>query len=354
MAYSLTTTGTVATVTLEDLGGLSFTHPTTVNLETKADVGSIAQSLANGDLAAAVTAGSITVTGGLDAVTDLVNAVDARVDTVAGDVNTLNETVGSLDQEFVSLSQEVSSNTGGLSTLRTLRLFPDQFDIKTAQWVYSSSANANKCAEFINATGPNGWEVSRTGGGNAPSYTTATVDGQTFQTPYLSMSTPTGYSYLICPIISPNNANGFIIYEAVLAFLTNFTDTANNSIYMGITTNSNVPVGEALTGYSLFLRRNPTVNSGNWQVVKVINGVTTVLLNSAVGFTQNSWLKLKVIMDRGANKAYFYIGDALIHTENSAGINTQQFWRLIMGLTGNVVNSSSWLLRFKDALYIVN
>ena len=123
---------------------------------------------------------------------NLTNAIGDLNTSLTDALGTLTQTVEGLDLEVQGLAQDVASNTDGLNALRALNLFPDQFDIKTAQWVYSTSANANKCADFINATGANGWEISRTGGGNAPSYTTATVDAQTFQTPYFSLGVTTG------------------------------------------------------------------------------------------------------------------------------------------------------------------
>lgn len=291
-----------------------------------------------------------------DHITDKSNditALDGRLDTVEGNISDINTLDSTQNGRLDTAESNITNNSNHITTLESLKLFPDQFDIKNVSFIYSCSGTPNKCVEFISASGANGFDVSRLGGGNAPSYTTATIDSSTFYTPFTTMSTPTGYTYLISSIISPIYTSGFVSFEAVIAFSTGFTDTANNSIYFGISTNSNVPSGESLTGYSMFLRRNPTVNSGNWQALKVVNGTTTIVNSTSTGFTQNSWIKLKIHFNKANNSALYYINGTLIHTETSLGMDLTQFWRCMVGQTSNVVNSSTWTLRYKDALILM-
>ena len=70
MAFIVTTTGTTSTVTFDDLGARTISHPTTIDLQQEYDI----EELFNSDsIQSAITAGHITVSHNSQSVTNLID-----------------------------------------------------------------------------------------------------------------------------------------------------------------------------------------------------------------------------------------------------------------------------------------
>lgn len=59
--YNMTTTGTLSPVVIDDLGGVSFTHPTTVDLTQYVPEEEVIQSISYGDLKDLIAAGHVNI-----------------------------------------------------------------------------------------------------------------------------------------------------------------------------------------------------------------------------------------------------------------------------------------------------
>lgn len=98
------------------------------------------------------------------------------------------------------------------------------------------------------------------------------------------------------------------------------TATGYTSIYVGLDssgTATSIPANDVLTGSGLFWRWNPTLNSGKWQLIKVITGTITPLLNTNYTITDDIIYKLGIKYIKSTDTAYFYYNKTLIHTQAS-------------------------------------
>ena len=99
----------------------------------------------------------------------------------------------------------------------------------------------------------------------------------------------------------------------------NNTQSNDSSIFIGYHTGGyQNTTGNGGTG--ILFKRNPTVNSGNWQVLKIISGTPTVLASTSVSYSNYSKPKFRIIYDKSTEIVYFYIDNVLVHTENAVNL----------------------------------
>lgn len=101
------------------------------------------------------------------------------------------------------------------------------------------------------------------------------------------------------------------------------TSTGYTSAYVGLSSTpsaASFPLSDVLTGSGLFWRWNPTLNNGKWQLIKVISGVTTVLLNTDYTMIDDIIYRFGIKYIKSTDTAYFYYDRVLIHTQTSISL----------------------------------
>lgn len=111
-----------------------------------------------------------------------------------------------------------------------------------------------------------------------------------------------------------------IYSEFIISCKTNNT-TNSHDVWVGLFNSTSYPpkttTTDSIATQGLFLRRNPTLNSGKWQVVKIAGGVYTVTDSNVAYQGDKTPILCKIIYNKYNETAYFYLDNVLIYTMSS-------------------------------------
>jgi hypothetical protein len=112
---------------------------------------------------------------------------------------------------------------------------------------------------------------------------------------------------------------------------------------------------EALAGDGLVFKHNPTLNSGNWQIIKVLNSVATTY-NTASAPIFDKLNEFKIIYDKSIETAYFYLNNTLIYTMTSVNYTANaMFWRFALSSSNATsINPNRWMAFYKTFIILEN
>lgn len=142
----------------------------------------------------------------------------------------------------------------------------------------------------------------------------------------------------------PHSGNLYSPFKVRARYLISYDKvslTTNNSIFTFLGGVTGLATNDVITGDCLFFRRNPTLNSGNYQACKQVSGVITVLGNLSVTLLENNIDVLEIEYNRSTEEAKFYRNGTLLGTYTNINLSSTANFAPSIGITSNDASEST-------------
>lgn len=252
-----------------------------------------------------------------------------NVRTIRKDLETLNNLVGDSINNIISLlsfkqnTSEKNQNGGYLGLDSNGRFNHYEFMTQNEQWHYNA---------FISTKdrGINGDYLSTVNGTGASANTNGTISinaNKSIQKPTLTVNANAGANYSTYMYYNLGNiklGDMTVILDSSIFFNLN-SQILDSAFFFGLhTATAQNTTGSQGTG--ILFRRNPSLNSGKWSIIKITSGTINLTINTNIAFNDLTKPRLKIIYNKLTEIAYFYIDNILVHTENNVNLPNTNFY----------------------------
>lgn len=276
-----------------------------------------------------------TVRGGVEVKDDLIDSnntyssekIEDRLDEVT---SSLTQAIEDIDLSLYQLTSAKDTANGymGIDANKKICQF-DILDRLTKITYYEPFFHSPIAHGDLIATGSG----SMSGGSNTPKIKNG--NNSYLSRPIAQVSAnSTGGSLLRLPHAG-NLYSPFKVRTRYLISYDKVSVTTSNSIFAFLGAVTALATSDAITGDCLFFRRNPTLNSGNYQVCKQVSGVITVLENLSVTLLENNIDVLEIEYDKATEEAKFYQNGTLLGTYAGINLSNTADFAPSIGITSN-------------------